>query len=97
MKTYVGSMITDKMKASLRGDLLIVVDRYLADTNLDCDVRVEQDREDLSRVYVTLVLDCSVIRSISDLSRLPEYLAHELEGVRELASERLEELKHMRL
>lgn len=90
-RTYIGSMVTDEMKTSLRDDLLVVVDGYLE--NIDCDIRVEPDEEDPSAICVTLVLDGSFILSISALTQLPEYLAHELEEVRGLASERLEELK----
>lgn len=86
---YAGSMVTEEMKTSLKGDLSDMFDKYLQD--FDWDLVLSQDAGNSSILRVDLLVDGGIVCS-SSLSELPAYLAHELEVVRESASRRLIEV-----
>ena len=92
MDKYVGTLITEQFEVDLQRDLMGIFHEYL--DGLSWSVSIVWDARDPTVSRIHLRLDGSAVESCT-LAELPEYLTHRVGAVRELASQRLEELNRL--
>ena len=89
---YIGTLITKQSEVDLQQDLMSILHEYLDD--LQWSINITRDDRNPTICHVHLQLDGSAVESCT-LAELPEYLTHRVGAVRELASQRLEELNRL--